>query len=120
VKEDTSRAFIRGVLGRCPKCGRGRLFYRYLKVVDRCSVCGEQYGHYRADDAPPWLTIMLVGHMTVPLILVLEENFAPPPWMEYVVYLPIVVLLTLSLLPRCKGVILAILWKTKAEGSEVT
>jgi uncharacterized protein (DUF983 family) len=58
--------------------------------------------------------------MTVPLILVLEEHFAPPPWVEYVVYLPIVVLLTLSLLPRCKGVILAILWKTKAEGSEVT
>jgi uncharacterized protein (DUF983 family) len=115
---DASRAFVRGALGRCPRCGRGRLFRRYLKVVDRCSICGEQYGHYRADDAPPWLTILLVGHLTIPLILALEENFAPPPWVEFVIYLPLVVLLTLILLPRCKGVILAILWSTKAEGTE--
>ena len=119
MKDDASRAFIRGALGRCPKCGKGRLFYRYLKVVDRCAVCGEPYGHYRADDAPPWLTILLAGHIVVPLILIVEENYAPPPWVEFVVYLPVVVLLVLSLLPRCKGVILAILWTTKAEGTEI-
>jgi uncharacterized protein (DUF983 family) len=119
VKDDTSRALIRGALGRCPRCGRGKLFYRYLKVVDRCSVCGERFGHYRVDDAPPWLTILLVGHITVPLILILEKNYAPPPWVEFVVYLPIAVLLTLSLLPRCKGILLAILWTTNAEGTEV-
>lgn len=107
----------RGVFGRCPKCGHGALFSRYLKVVDRCSACGERYGHYRADDAPPWLTILLVGHLTVPLILMIEEHFRPPLWTGFVLYLPVVVLLTLLLLPRCKGLILAVLWKTKAEGS---
>jgi uncharacterized protein (DUF983 family) len=119
MNTEALRAFARGALGRCPKCGSGRLFRRYLKVVDHCSVCGEPYGHYRADDAPPWLTILLVGHLTIPLILVIEENFHPALWIAYVVYVPLVVLLTLILLPRCKGLILALLWRTKAEGSEV-
>jgi uncharacterized protein (DUF983 family) len=120
VNDDALHAFARGALGRCPKCGRGQLFRQYLKVVDRCSVCGERYGHYRADDAPPWLTILLVGHITVPLILFVEESFEPPPWVEFAVYLPLVLLLTLVILPRCKGVILAILWRMKAEGSEIS
>jgi uncharacterized protein (DUF983 family) len=107
----------RGARGRCPKCGMGVLFRSYLKVVEQCSACGERYGHYRADDAPPWLTIFLVGHMTVPLIFAIEESFRPPLWASFVMYLPAVILLTLLLLPRCKGVILAALWKTKAEGS---
>src|SRR5436309_3349876 len=61
-----------------PKCGRGKLFHRYLTVVQQCSACGERYGHYRADDAPPWLTILLVGHITIPMILIIEEGFEPP------------------------------------------
>jgi uncharacterized protein (DUF983 family) len=113
-------AIMRGILGRCPKCGRGKLFRHYLKVVEQCSACGERYGHYRADDAPPWLTILLVGHITIPIILVIEERFEPPPWYEFVVYLPIVISLTLLLLPRCKGIILAALWKTRGEGSELS
>jgi uncharacterized protein (DUF983 family) len=36
--------------------------------------CGEAYGHFRADDAPPWLTILVVGHITIPIILALEQN----------------------------------------------
>jgi uncharacterized protein (DUF983 family) len=111
--------YVRGALGRCPRCGHGRLFGRYLKVVDQCSVCGERYGHYRPDDAAPWLTILLIGHLFVPLIFLAEEAFEPPQWVEFAVYLPLLVLVTLSLLPRCKGVILAILWKTKAQGSEI-
>lgn len=109
----------RGVLGRCPKCGDGRLFRSYLKVVDECRSCGEKYGHFRADDAPPWLTILIVGHLTVPVVLAIELRFAPPSWFEFVFYLPLIGLLTLVLLPRCKGIILAALWKTKAEGSEI-
>ena len=119
VTKPDSHALTRGALGRCPKCGRGRLFRSYLKVVDQCSVCGERYGHYRADDAPPWLTILLVGHISIPIVLIVEENFHPPTWVQFVFYLPLVVLFTLFLLPRCKGVILAALWKTKAEGSEI-
>src|SRR5258705_13157258 len=100
----TLQALIRGARGSCPRCGQGRLMHHYLKIVDHCSECGEVYGHFRADDAPPWLTILLVGHITIPIILVLEQTFEIALWVELAIYLPLIVLLTLALLPRCKGV----------------
>jgi uncharacterized protein (DUF983 family) len=116
----TANAIWRGAVGRCPNCGQGRILHHYLKVVDTCSACGEAYGHFRADDAPPWLTILVVGHITVPIILALEQSLQLAMWVELVIYLPLITLLTLVVLPRCKGVILALLWSMKAEGSEKT
>jgi len=87
-------------------------------MVDCCSVCGEPYGHYRTDDAAPWLTILVVGHLTVPIILLCEINFQLPLALALAIYLPLIVGLTLILLPRCKGVMAAVLWAMKAEGSE--
>lgn len=111
-------ALLRGVLGKCPHCGKSRLLHHYLKIVDHCAACGESYGHLRIDDAAPWLTILVVGPLTVPVILVLELNFHPALWIAFAIYLPLIVLLTLALLPRCKGFILALMWAMKAEGSE--
>jgi len=114
----TMNALWRGALGRCPRCGRGPLLHRYLKIVGQCSVCGEAYGHFRADDAPPWLTILLVGHLTAPVFLLIEENFELSTTLELAILLPLIIGLTLALLPRCKGAILAVMWVTKAEGTE--
>ena len=118
MRPSTLTAIYRGALGRCPRCGQGRLLHRYLKMVDRCSVCGEPFGHYRTDDAAPWLTILVVGHITVPIILICEMNFQLPLALAFAIYLPLIAGLTLFLLPRCKGIMAAVLWVTKAEGSE--
>ena len=56
--------------GRCPCCGKGKLFRAYLKQVDACSACGERFADIRADDGAPWLTLILVGHIFIPLMLV--------------------------------------------------
>jgi uncharacterized protein (DUF983 family) len=117
-RASTLTAIWRGARGRCPRCGEGQLLHHYLKMVDRCSVCGEPYGHYRTDDAAPWLTILVVGHITVPFVVLAEINFQPPLAAMLAVSLPLIVGLTLVLLPRCKGVIAAVLWAMKAEGSE--
>ncbi len=118
MRPSVPTAICRGALGRCPRCGQGRLLHRYLKMVDRCSACGEPFGHYRTDDAAPWLTILVVGHITVPIILICEMNFQPPLALAFAIYLPLILGLTLFLLPRCKGIMAAILWAMKAEGSE--
>jgi uncharacterized protein (DUF983 family) len=89
-------------------------------MVDCCSICGEPYGHFRTDDAAPWLTILIVGHITVPIVLILERSVQITMWLAFAIYLPLIVLLTLILLPRCKGVVAALMWAMKAEGSEKT
>ncbi len=77
-----SQAVMRGLRGRCPNCGRGRMFSRFLKVADRCTVCGEELFHQRADDFPAYLVIVLVGHTVVPLSLLVETEFAPALWLQ--------------------------------------
>ncbi|MDE1974383.1 MAG: DUF983 domain-containing protein [Hyphomicrobiales bacterium] len=114
----TPTALVRGALGRCPRCGQGRLLHHYIKLVDRCSACGQPYGHFRTDDAAPWLTILVVGHMTVPIVLISEKNFQLPMWLALAIYLPLIAGLAAIMLPRCKGVLAALMWALKAEGSE--
>ena len=103
-------ALLRGTLGRCPQCGEGRLLHRYLKVVPQCGVCGEAYGHLPSDDMPPWLTILIVGHLLFPNVWWVERNYAIPLWMEYVLWLALGLALTLIVLLRSKGFVVALLW----------
>lgn len=110
------QAVLRAVTGRCPNCGEGRFFKSYLKQVDRCAVCDEPFAALRADDGPAWLTIIVVGHIIVPLMLHVEMNTQWPYWLSMSVWTTAVVGLSLLLLPRAKAVFLAIIWATRAPG----
>ncbi len=108
--ENTGLSLLRGFLGRCPRCGKGHILHRYLKIVPNCADCGEAYGHLPADDMPPWLTIIIVGHLLFPNVWWVERNYNIPLWMEYVMWPSLGLILTLILLPRCKGFVVALLW----------
>ena len=112
------KAAGRALIGRCPNCGLGKLFAAYLKQVHHCSSCEEQYGHIRSDDGAPWLTILVVGHIVVPLLLAVEINYDIPMWTSIPVWSALTLTLTLITLPRAKGVILSFIWSTNAPGSE--
>jgi uncharacterized protein (DUF983 family) len=104
-------ALRRGWRGRCPRCGEGRLFGGFLKMRSRCPVCGQNLEPFRADDAPAYFTILVVGHIVVPLVLALERfGHQPPLWFHAALWLPLSVLLALLLLPRIKGTVIAALW----------
>jgi uncharacterized protein (DUF983 family) len=115
-RRDTWTAMRRGLRGRCPNCGRGHLFRAYLKVVDRCPVCGEDFHHHRADDAPAYFVILIVGHLVMPAVLLVEQTFAPPYWVHAVLWLPIILGLTLALLQPVKGAIVAWQWAHRMHG----
>src|SRR5262245_11797194 len=84
-------ALWRGFSMRCPNCGRASLFGRYLKVVPECPVCGEDFSHQRADDFPAYIVIFVLGHLVIPAVLVVEEVFAPPLWLDYLIWLPFII-----------------------------
>src|SRR5512140_718233 len=75
-------SLLRGAALKCPACSRGAMFRRYLKVVDACPHCGEELHHHRADDAPPYFTIVIVGHVVVSLVLAVEMAYQPPLWLH--------------------------------------
>jgi uncharacterized protein (DUF983 family) len=109
----------RAVLGRCPCCGQGKLYRAYLKQVENCSACGERFGHIRADDAAPWLTLILVGHLFVPLMLVFVAMSELGVWTQAAMWSVIFAGLCLVILPRSKAFFIALLWLTGAgEGKQ--
>lgn len=110
------RGVRRGIAQLCPACGETHLYRRYLKVNDVCLRCGLAVGEIRSDDAPPYFTILLVGHIIVPSMLILEELCHPPQWVHFALWVPLALLLTLTLLPRVKGAVIALHWANKIRG----
>lgn len=106
----------RGFSLKCPACGQGELFRKYLKVVDRCAACGEEMHHHRADDAPPYFTIFIVGHVIIGGILSLETAYAPDTWVHLVIWLPLLLIMSLWLLPRVKGSLVGLQWALRMHG----
>jgi uncharacterized protein (DUF983 family) len=109
-------AIVRGLKQQCPACGRGALYKKYLKVADACPDCGEELHHQRADDAPPYFTMLIVAHVVVAGVLALEQNYAPPSWVHMAIWLPLVVILSLFLLPRVKGALIGLQWALRMHG----
>ena len=109
---------LRGLIGRCPRCGEGRLLRRYLKPVEHCSACGEAYGHIRADDGPAWLTIVLVGHILGVVLLIAVPNADVSIGLLMVLFPLLAIVLALLLLPRAKGMFIALIWRARCIGSE--
>ncbi len=106
-------AMLRGLRGRCPHCGTGRLFYRYLKVSPVCEACGIDLDRYPSDDGPAYFTILLVGHLIIIPILLLPIVWqAPPAIIVPMVVVPLIAL-TLIILPRTKGAVIGLLYALK-------
>ena len=117
AKRDVGIAVRRGFLERCPNCGKGRLFRAYLKVVDACTVCGEDLHHQRADDAPPYITMLIVGHIVVAGVLAAEEAWPQSPmWLGAIVWIWLTFVLSLLLLPRVKGALVGDQWALRMHG----
>jgi uncharacterized protein (DUF983 family) len=109
-------ALLRGWRRRCPNCGAGPMLRGYLKVRDTCPVCGEALHHQRADDGPAYLTILIVGHIMAPAILWAFVEFRPDPMVLTAIFSVGTVALSLYLLPRLKGVMVAIQWSRRMHG----
>jgi uncharacterized protein (DUF983 family) len=111
--DSVPRGMTRGLRGRCPHCGEGRLFYRYLKVSPACPACGEDLARYPSDDGPAYFTILLVGHLIVaPLLFFPIIWEAPALIMVPATLIPLTVL-TLLILPRTKGAVIGLLYALK-------
>ena len=112
-------AVKRGTQARCPKCGEGALFEGYLTVRDTCPACGEALHHQRADDAPPYIVMLVVGHVVVGLMLFYEMLYQPPLWLHAAIFLPLTVILSLAMLRPVKGALVGFQWAKEMHGFSV-
>ena len=104
------RGMRRGFAHRCPNCGEGKLYRRYLKVESFCGACDHELAAYPADDGPAYFTILIVGHLIVAPLLLFPIIWQAPALVVLPLTLIPLTILTLVLLPRIKGAFIGVLW----------
>jgi uncharacterized protein (DUF983 family) len=109
-------AMLTGAKGRCPACSKGRMYSGFLKVVNQCQSCGTELHHQRADDAPPYFTMFIVGHIVIGGLLFVEKKFAPDTLTQLMIWLPLTCSLSLALLPIIKGALIGQQWALRLHG----
>lgn len=110
------QAMARGAIGRCPRCGMGRLFRAFLKPVDHCGRCDQDWTPQRADDFPAYASLFLTGHLVAPLALHLARDSSISSAMAAGIIVPITAAMAIGLLQPCKGAIIAIQWRMAMHG----
>lgn len=114
-------AIRRGLAGHCPQCGEGKIFRAYLKVNDECPSCGEELHHQRADDAPPYLTIFIVGHVVTAMLMIADDYWPQADmWIHMVLWPLVAILMSLWLLPLIKGALINYQWALRMHGFGTT
>lgn len=110
------QAAARGLRGRCPRCDGGRLFGKWLKPVDRCGPCGQDWVSHRADDFPPYIAIFITGHLLAPVMILMIGDLHFSPWAALAILLPLALAMMLAILQPAKGGVLATMWWTGMMG----
>lgn len=115
-RRNVGEAMLRGMVCRCPACGKGKLFSGFLTVSPTCSACGTELHHHRADDAPPYFTITIVGHIIIPAMLAVELMYRPEVWVHMSLWLTLTVILSLGFLRPVKGALVGLQWALYMHG----
>ena len=104
----------RGLRGRCPRCGQGRLFQGFLTLRPACERCGLDYGFADAGDGPAVFVILIAGAVVVFAALMTEVVYQPPFWLHALLWLPLILIVTLAPLRPIKGLLIALQYHHKA------
>lgn len=103
-------AIIRGARGSCPRCGQAKLFIRFLKPVQQCPHCHQDWTPQQADDFPAYVSILITGHLMAPVIIALVRDAQLPLDALVAIILPLAIILMIALLQLAKGAIIAVQW----------
>ena len=115
---DKGRSITTGLKRKCPSCEQAKIFDGYLKLKTVCPNCSAPVGDIRADDLPPYLTILIVGHILVPALLYVEFTYHPSTLFQMILWPSLTLALTLSLLPLLKGAVVGLMWSIGMKGDE--
>jgi uncharacterized protein (DUF983 family) len=106
---------LAGLLCRCPRCGKGRLFAGFLDLAPSCNVCRLDYSFADAGDGPAVFIVLIAGFIVTGAALIVEVSYQPPLWLHAALWLPLGLALPLLLLRPFKAILIALQYHHKAE-----
>ena len=110
------RSIKRGMLNTCPACGSGRLFKSFLKPVEACSACGSEMFHQRADDLPPYIVIVVLGHVLLTAYMLTDSVLPSSLWFQFAFWIPMAVVLSFLMIQPIKGGVIGLQWALRMHG----
>jgi uncharacterized protein (DUF983 family) len=114
IRPTWTEALMRGFKRQCPHCGRGKMFAGYLTPRESCASCGMAFEPLRADDAPAYFTVFLVGHIAIAGALFTEQKFTHPSMWLQMLWVPAAVAMLLGFLPLIKGAVMGVIYSSRA------
>nr|WP_210290045.1 DUF983 domain-containing protein [Rhizobium skierniewicense] len=105
--------------GCCPRCGHGRLFKGFLKLNPKCSACGLDYAFADAGEGPAVFVMLIVGFVIIGMALWFDARFAPPVWLHALIWIPLAITLSLVLLRKMKGIMIALQYRHNASEGRI-
>lgn len=108
-----------GLQGCCPRCGSGKLFDGFLKIKPNCSACGLDYSFADAGDGPAVFVMLIVGFLIMGLALWFDSLFSPPVWLHALIWLPLAGVVSLVLLRKLKGIMVALQYRNNASEGRI-
>lgn len=106
---------VTGLLGRCPRCGKGKAFTGFLDLAKHCDICGLNFAFADAGDGPAVFVCLIGGFIVLGAALWTEIKFEPPFWVHLVIFLPLTLIICIGLLRPLKGLLVALQFRSKAE-----
>ena len=112
------RRVISAIAGKCPRCGRGKLFTGYLSVAKSCDSCALDFEGHDSGDGPAVLVIMLLGFVVAFSAVAVDFIYTPPFWVHVVVWPPVILIGALAVLRPLKGAFVGLQYKFRAVDEE--
>lgn len=116
---ETTNPAVTGILGRCPRCQRGRLFAGFLTLAPRCEICGLDFSFADPADGPAFFAMSIVAFPALAFALWLQFAWEPPYWVHAVTTLPLTIGACLLLLRPIKGWLVCSQYFHKAEEGSI-
>lgn len=111
-----AQALARALRGRCPACGEGAMFAKFLKPACACTHCGQRWDLHQADDFPSYIVILLLGHILVPLMIEVNSALAIPLGIQAALWPTLALLLAAALIQPAKAAVIAFQWSRRMHG----
>jgi uncharacterized protein (DUF983 family) len=112
--EGHASPWVSGLLGRCPRCGKGHLYRGFLALRDRCPLCGLDYSFADSGDGPAVFIMLIVGFIVTGGALIVEILYEPPYWVHALLWIPLAIALPLLILRPLKALLIALQYANKA------
>jgi uncharacterized protein (DUF983 family) len=104
------QALKRGLAGKCPACGKARLFDRFLKPVSSCASCGRDWTVQRSDDFPAYLVVLILGHLLIPIVVEANLLYDISTSVQMLLWPALAIAGALAMIQPAKGFVIALIW----------